>query len=298
MVLVMGTGILVAESTSTTKPNTKPLAAPAGIAPIGGVAPSQPGKPGVLVFDATSKHVEPPEGDRKAVFAFAVTNQSSEEVTISYVNTSCGCTAGRLPAYPWKLKPGEGGNIDVTMDLNGKVGLVTKTATVVSSVGSYPLTVSAKAPSLNLGSGVAPSGAIGDRSRNQSIATADRQAVFRNDCASCHVKPALGKRGRELYETACGICHEAEHRAQMVPDLRTRLQNTDSNYWMKWISDGRPGSLMPAFSKRNEGGFLSDEQIASLVEYLEGDYKKNPPLSKFVPTPAQPSSKPTQPADH
>lgn len=241
---------------------------------------SQAGPAGIFIFDSTNKHVDLVEGERTAAFVFSVTNISPNEVTISYINTSCGCTAGKLPAYPWKLPPGEGGHIDVSMDLTGKFGVITKTATVVSSVGSYVLTVSATLPHATT-STAASKGAMGDRSRNVQVASADRQAIFRNDCASCHVQPTLGKSGRELYETACGICHEAEHRATMVPDLRTRLKNTDRNYWAKWISDGRAGSLMPAFSAR-QGGILSEQQITSLVDYLEDDYKKNPPASKTV----------------
>lgn len=244
-----------------------------------------PGNTNILRFDAMAKHVDLAEGERTAAFVFSVTNLSSDEVTISYINTSCGCTAGKLPAYPWKLGPGEGGFIDVSMDLTGKFGLVTKTATVVSSMGSYALQVSAKAPM------AASANTMGDRSRNLTIAAADRQAVFRNDCASCHVQPTLGKTGRELYTTACGICHEAEHRAQMVPDLRTRLKHTDRNYWMKWISEGRQGSLMPAFSAK-QGGILSDVQIASLVDYLEDEYKKNPPPPAHAPTSAATSPAP------
>ncbi|MFO1460296.1 MAG: DUF1573 domain-containing protein [Verrucomicrobiota bacterium] len=229
------------------------------------------GKPGVLEFDSTNKHVDLVEGEKKASFTFSVTNRSTDTVTISYINTSCGCTAGKLPTSPWVLKPGEGGFIDVTMDVTGKLGTVNKTATVVASTGSYPLSVSVTIPT--------PSPTTMDRTRNTQVALADRQAVFRNDCAACHAQPVYGKTGRELYEAACGICHEAEHRATMVPDLRTRLKNSDQNYWAKWISDGRVGSLMPAFAGRN-GGPLSDAQIASLVQYLEEDYKKNPPPSK------------------
>ncbi|MBN8247392.1 MAG: DUF1573 domain-containing protein [Verrucomicrobia bacterium] len=250
---------------------------PAGGAVVPRAQNYQPGKPGVLEFDATAKQVDLTEEERKAAFVFAVTNRSDADVTISFINTSCGCTAGRLPSSPWLLKPGEGGHIDVTMDTTGKMGRVTKTATVVSSAGSYTLTVSANIPT--------PAPTAMNRSRNLQLAAADRQAVFRGDCAACHVQPTHGKVGRELYEAACGICHEAEHRASMVPDLRNRLRNTDRNYWAKWISDGRVGSLMPAFAGRN-GGILTDRQIVSLVDYLEDDYKKNPPPSKFIPEPA------------
>lgn len=277
-----GNAVLTTQTVSTAGAGGRPTAVSPtnrySIAPGPGVAV---GKPGVLEFDSTSKHVDLTEGEKKASFSFSVTNRSTDTVTISYINTSCGCTAGKLPTSPWVLKSGEGGFIDVTMDVTGKLGTVTKTATVVASTGSYPLSVSVTIPT--------PSPTTMDRTRNTQIALADRQAVFRNDCAACHAQPVYGKSGRELYDAACGICHEAEHRATMVPDLRTRLKNTDQNYWAKWISDGRVGSLMPAFAARN-GGPLSDAQIASLVQYLEEDYKKNPPPSKLAASPgASPS---------
>ena len=255
-------------------------------APRGATA-YQPGKPGVLEFDAMSKHVVLDDEERKASFVFAVTNRSAEDVTISFINTSCGCTAGRLPSSPWVLKPDEGGHIDVTLDGTGKLGQVTKTATVVSSAGSYMLTVGVTIP--------VPAPNAMNRNRNLQVAAADRQAVFRGECAACHAQPVYGKMGHELYDAACGICHEAEHRASMVPDLRTRLRNTDRNYWAKWISDGRVGSLMPAFAARN-GGVLTDQQIVSLVDYLEDEYKANPPPAKHAAgTPAGPSATASRP---
>jgi mono/diheme cytochrome c family protein len=50
---------------------------------------------------------------------------------------------------------------------------------------------------------------------------------------------------------------------------------------------------MPAFAL-NRGGILTDEQIGSLVAYLEGDFKKEPvkapaaavPIPAKVPAPA------------
>ena len=41
------------------------------------------------------------------------------------------------------------------------------------------------------------------------IAKADRQAIFKADCATCHAKPGEGKYGKALYDAVCAICHEA-----------------------------------------------------------------------------------------
>ena len=108
---------------------------------------------------------------------------------------------------------------------------------------------------------------MGARELNQKIALADRQAVFKGDCARCHAAPAKGKMGGELYTAVCGVCHESEHRATMVPDLHNIKQETGREFWTVWITYGKTGSLMPAFSKL-QGGPLTDEQIRSLAAFL------------------------------
>jgi mono/diheme cytochrome c family protein len=107
-----------------------------------------------------------------------------------------------------------------------------------------------------------------DRIRQMAIAKVDRQAVFKNDCASCHVKNGEYRYGKPLYDADCGICHEAEHRASMVPDLHNLKVPTNDDFWRVWIEHGKPGTFMPAFSTA-DGGPLSDMQIASLVSYLD-----------------------------
>ena len=89
------------------------------------------------------------------------------------------------------------------------------------------------------------------------MSKADRQAVFHGECATCHVKPGQGKYGKLLYDADCAICHEGEHRATMVPDLHALKVPTNVEFWQTWISHGKPGSLMPAFSTA-DGGPLSD----------------------------------------
>jgi mono/diheme cytochrome c family protein len=225
-----------------------------------------------LQFDSKEKTVNVKSGETEAKFVFAVTNVSKEELTIMSVHTSCGCTAAKLPSTPWVLKPGEGGEVGATMNLAGKFGTVTKTVTVVSTVGSVPLFVKAVLPK----DAYEQMQRMGDRSRNLQIAAADRQAVFRGDCARCHVDPTVGKLGKDLYVAACGVCHDAEHRASMVPALRGRPGTFHPDYWTQWIRVGKEGSLMPSFDS-SKGGPLTEEQITSLIGYLAGDFAKETP---------------------
>ena len=199
--------------------------------------------------------------DLMARFAFHVTNVSPAEVVINSVKTSCGCTIAKIPGQPWKLAAGTNGEMEVTVDLRGKSGILTKLISVDTSFGMQALTVKVTVPQQVA---VNP---LMDRSKNQQLAAADRQAVFRGDCANCHVQPALGRTGQPLYQAACGICHDSERRATMVPDLNHLNHPTDSDYWRKWIVSGKPGTLMPAFAQA-EGGPLTEAQINSLVEYL------------------------------
>jgi mono/diheme cytochrome c family protein len=218
----------------------------------------------VLKWDAEIKEVSVTNGTPHAEFTFSLTNISKENIIISGVRTSCGCTVAKLPEQPWKLIPGTNGEIHVTMNLANKFGLVTKTITVSTDEGTKMLFVKANIqPS--------PVSEMGNRQINQKLALADRQAVFRGDCARCHTvtKDESGKElaGRELYASVCGVCHEAEHRATMVPDLHRLPHDTSPEYWRTWIAHGKEGTLMPAFSEKN-GGILNNAQIELLVAYL------------------------------
>jgi cytochrome c553 len=208
-----------------------------------------------LVWDAMAKAFDAKPGDTNANFTFNVTNISPADVLINGVRTSCGCTVARLPALPWRLGPATNGQIEIAVDLRGKRGILSKVITVDASSGMQMLTVNVNIPEPD------------ERERNKMMAQADRQAIFRNECASCHAQPALGKKGEPLYAAACGICHDAAHRASMVPDLKALTKPADSAYWKSWIAHGKAGSLMPAFAKA-EGGPLDEAQVESLVDYL------------------------------
>ncbi|MBI4663452.1 MAG: DUF1573 domain-containing protein [Verrucomicrobia bacterium] len=213
-----------------------------------------------VVWDAMSKRYDAQKGETNALFTFGVTNISPAEVVVNAVRTSCGCTIAKVPPLPWRLPPGAHGQIEVKVDLRGKFGLLSKIVSVDTSAGLSLLTVNVNIPQ--------PDG----RELNRMLAQADRQAVFRNDCANCHAHPSAGKSGEPLFKAVCGICHEAEHRATMVPDLKTLKKPTDRNYWDNWMRYGKPGTLMPAFAKI-AGGPLDDLQIESLVTFLTDHFR-------------------------
>lgn len=212
-------------------------------------------------------------GETSHAFTFHVTNISKEEVVIVAANTSCGCSVATMPEKPWTLAPGAGGDVTVKVDFTGKRGVLSKVATLDTVRGRKLLTMKITIP---------PGGEVGARAddprkRNLELATADRQAVFKGDCATCHVAPTVGLTGQPLYVAACGICHEAELRASMVPDLKTLAHPLTKDFWANIIAHGKPNSLMPAFAE-TEGGPLSSAQLDSLVDYLTDKFRSPPQL--------------------
>ena len=227
-----------------------------------------------LAWDADSKNFDAKPGELTARFIFYATNTSPDTVVVTNLQRSCGCTEATMPAHPWILAPGATGPIHATIDLRGKAGKISKLLTVQSTIGSKALSLNVQIPPVtNLNLNLTPNLNLPtnrpnmDRKSNQQAASLDRQAVFKGDCAACHSNPTVGKMGHELYQAGCGICHDAEHRADMVPDLHTLKHPATAEYWTQWITASKPGSMMPAFAKAHDGP-LNEQQIASLVDYL------------------------------
>lgn len=222
--------------------------------------------PGLLAFDAEQKEYTTKPGEVDCPFTFVATNVSPAEIAITFIQTSCGCTTAKTQ-LPIKLAPGTTAEIPVNMNVAGKNGTVIKTVTVHTDKGQKVLLVKGNITPPQAD----PATMAMNRERNQQLAQADRQAVFKGECAKCHVEPVIGKMGRELYVAACGICHEAEHRASMVPDLHALKLTPNAEYWKLFITHGKPATLMPAFAQ-SQGGPLSELQINSLVEYLVKEF--------------------------
>jgi mono/diheme cytochrome c family protein len=239
-------------------------------APGAAAATSQP-MDAFLKWEGDRKETTVTNGTVEAYFSFTVTNISTTNVVVTAANGSCMCTVAKLPDLPWTIAPGAGGEIKAVMNLVGKSGQVPKVISVVTDKGTKMLTVTANI----LPPVAAPQMTAADREKNMKAATADRQAVFKGDCAKCHAEPAKGKMGQQLFVSVCGVCHESDHRASMVPNLHTIAQETNAEFWRNWILHGKPGSLMPAFSQA-EGGILTDAQVTSLVNYLTAAIPSKP----------------------
>jgi mono/diheme cytochrome c family protein len=229
-----------------------------------------------LAWSTDHLQASPKPNDLTADFSFAFTNISDSEIVIDHVQASCSCTVAQLPSRPWHLPAHTNGQLGATVNLKGKDGQFDKTLTVYFGDTNVPpkvLRVTVTMPDRKK-----------MRNDNMKLAQADRQAVFKGECATCHAEPAKTATGMALYHEICGVCHEAHPRASMVPDLRLITQHpTDFMFWKTNIANGKPGSLMPAFAI-NQGGPLTDEQIDALAQAIDKAY----PWSRFAPHAAQP----------
>ncbi|MSU59676.1 MAG: DUF1573 domain-containing protein [Pedosphaera sp.] len=246
------------------------LTRPAQVTPL--PAPAAPPQPmNLLAWDAETKEYDAKSGEAEAHYTFYFTNISEVPVVITSASASCGCAVPKLATLPWTNAPGATGEIPVTMTLAGKpVGVTFKQVFVNTDKGQKTLNVKVTIP--------APPAApvpVMNRDANQKAALADRQAIFKGDCVSCHVEKGKGKLGAELYTASCGICHDAEHRASAVPDLHKLNHDTNADFWKTWIAQGKVGTMMPAFGAP-EGGPLNEQQINSLVQYLTATIPASP----------------------
>ena len=67
----------------------------------------------------------------KVTYNFQFHNTGGTDLLISKVSTSCGCTVGKYPKE--LIKPGQGGEIEVTFDTNRRKGIQNKTITVLAN---------------------------------------------------------------------------------------------------------------------------------------------------------------------
>ena len=228
---------------------------------------------GVLAWDELTKAVDATNEQESVKFVFSFTNISSGTVVILDAHGSCSCTATELPQKPWILPVGTNGWIGATVDLRGKTGTLFKTVTVTTDHGKKDLILRIN---------ILPPPPMPEMTEDQRLAgmvaaKADRQAVFKGDCASCHLKKVEGKYGQQIFDTLCAICLEAKNRATMVPDLANLQIPTSDEFWRAWITAGKAGSLMPAFAT-SQGGPLNDLQIASLAAYLNAIHPSKVPV--------------------
>jgi len=86
--------------------------------------------PKVQVEKATYEFGEITQGE-KVSYTFKFKNVGKTPLIITNATATCGCTQPEYPAEP--VKPGEDGEIKVTFDSTGKLGLQDKVVTITSN---------------------------------------------------------------------------------------------------------------------------------------------------------------------
>jgi mono/diheme cytochrome c family protein len=254
--------------------NTTPTSSPVFVPDVSHA--NGPLPDGILAWNKLSQDMDAPADQASAHFVFNVTNISPDNIVILGAHGSCSCTVTELPPLPWTIPPAGNGQIGATVNIEGKTGVLFKSITVSTDKGSKDVYVR-----ITMLPPVVHILTDSERSNDLAIAKLDRQAIFKADCATCHVKPGEGKYGKTLYDAICGVCHDAKNRAEVVPDLNHLKTPTNDEFWRTWTAHGKPGSLMPAFATA-EGGPLNDMQIATLVAYLKL-VNPSPEMTNSVP---------------
>src|SRR5574340_1700548 len=146
------------------------------------------------------------------------------------------------------LKPGERGQIHVSVDLRGKSGFISKTIQVYANDPKNPVTkLDVKMY-------------IKDRIHlNKYKAT----EIFSEKCRECHIDQGKGKRGWELFKADCFMCHNAGKSVSL-----TGMSKKPVGYLLRVIGEGIENTVMPGWSIK-KGGPLDDAEIKSLLDLIK-----------------------------
>ena len=217
----------------------------------------QPAPAQLITWDKQNLRAIVQKGQGMVFFSIGLTNASSAPVVIKRLRPHCDCTTVRSTAeLPATVVSGASLPIEITTDLKDRHETFTQVIAIETPKETNRLVLEIIMPELTT------------REKNQRAAFADRQAVFKKDCAVCHWQPALSKPIDTQYKVLCGTCHDAVERASVVPDLHQPSKTKrDHAYWSEWIRRGKPGTFMPAFEKRF-GGPLTEAELQRLIDFV------------------------------
>jgi cytochrome c553 len=200
--------------------------------------------------------------DQKVRTAFLVFNQGGKHLRIFRVEPSCGCT---VPSISQQIiAPGDFARITVVLDTSLKSGKIRKKLILYSNDSKRP------ALPLFLVGEALPAKLEGHKMIQ--VMPKDRLALFKGECASCHVQKGVGKTGQALFAADCAMCHgqNAQGNLPSGPSLLSGgSEDEDIQALTKTIANGSSHNpQMPPFSAKN-GGPLNQSQIDSLAMFLK-----------------------------
>ena len=227
---------------------------------------------GVLAWSGLTEETNVVVTDGQAHFVFSVTNISPRNITIQGIQPSCGCTTVQSPPLPWVIAAGTNGQFALIVRMVGKAREQAESALIDTDHGFKVVFVN-----LHIQPPAVPYRSRAELLHDDELARTDRQAIFQGECVTCHVRPGVGKDGKDLYYAICAVCHEGKNHLFPTPDLFAVKTPANVIFWLDGIAQGKPGTLMPAFSS-NAGGPLSEMQIAGLARFLNTtDHLDAPP---------------------
>jgi mono/diheme cytochrome c family protein len=223
-----------------------------------------------LVAEVRVQDVGRVETDGRVQTSFILYNKGGQTLRISDVVTSCGCTVAQLTHKV--VAPGDFTRLDVVMDTSLKLGAVRKKIEVRSNDPQRPdLT-------LFLTGEVIP-GQMAAAHAPITLKAQDPLALFKGECASCHVNQGKGQTGQALFVADCAMCHglNGQGHGSAGPSLLNRDYTNAAvvRQMRNIIANGsRWSHQMPPFSKV-KGGPLEPDEIDSLVTFLKFQARKN-----------------------
>ena len=219
--------------------------------------------PPIISVEQRVKDVGKVPTDSKVNTEFLIYNIGGKRLRIGDVETSCGCTLAQISKRA--ISPGDFTRIQVVMDTSLKLGLVRKKITVQSNDPKRP------EMALFLVGEVLPKAMASHAAIK--LQPKDKLVLFKGQCATCHVQAGIGKTGKALFQADCAMCHgvNAQGNHSAGPSLLTFDPESEPalKHMRDVIANGSPRTpQMPPFAKAN-GGPLSDDEIASLVQFLK-----------------------------
>ena len=146
------------------------------------------------------------------------------------------------------LGPGERGRINVSVDIRGKTGRISKTIQVYANDPANPVTK------------LTVTMDIKDRVHlNQYKAT----EIFSEKCRDCHVDQGKGKTGWDLFKADCFMCHNAGKNSSL-----TQMSKKPKDYLLRVIRQGVDNTVMPGWDAKADGP-LDDAEIKSLIDLIK-----------------------------
>ena len=152
-----------------------------------------------------------------------------------------------------RLGPQEKGKISVNINVKGKKGNIRKTIQVKTNDPANPVTIL----SLTM--------EVRDR---MHLSKFKAKEIFNNQCSGCHVEKGNKKKGIELFQADCIMCHDFGKSASSILEMSKKSKG----YLINAIRNGVEGSSMPGWSLKNSGPF-GEEEIASLVDLISKSVK-------------------------